>query len=248
MRWVIVVFGLCIGLITALIAFGEVGHLRRVAPDRLPDWTSALSNRSGIVSGRAEIAALGPLPGPVLATWRWHGLDGLDPAWRITLDGPTFGGGAIAAADIPPDTLRVTSTNLSLDLAALSANQPALSLAGQARFDALDAALRVKDRRLVRLRGDGRLFGVSFDGRTIGDGTFQLTGDVGGAWRLGFVINGTAATIEGRLSGRYDLGGATLEALIAPGPDMPPDWASQLSLLYDQDENGRWRVTARLPF
>ena len=56
-------------------------------------------------------------------------------------------------------------------------------------------------RRLERLTGAGRILGAYYDGTLLGNGSFNIATDAGGAWRLRFELAGPAVALEGRLSG-----------------------------------------------
>ncbi|MDD9742688.1 MULTISPECIES: hypothetical protein [Marinovum] len=243
MRVMLGIFGLLVGLLSAVALFGAVGHLRQAAPESLPPWTAGLDDAAGLVSGRAEVAAGTPWPEDIALTWAWAGLEAGAPRWRVTA-GTT---GAQASAHLllpaPFSHARLQGGSGSLDLAAL----PALGARGEVRLDRLEASVITAARRLERLTGAGRILGAYYDGTLLGNGSFNIATDAGGAWRLRIELAGPAVALEGRLSGLIGGAEATLDARIIPREAMPEAWRQSLDLLADRLEAGGWQVRTRLP-
>lgn len=241
MRWTLGILGLLLGLAIAVILFGRIDHLRQVAPATLPDWTEAISDGSGIGSGRAVVE------GPIALHWRWAGIAASGPSWQ--LETSRVGLTAAARARVPPpfDEVLFDRATAKADLLELVAPSPLGALGGTIQLDEGDGALRVADRQLTRLDGKGRILGASLDGRPIGNGTFTVTADVGGSWRLDFEMEGAALRAEGQLSGRIGQARATLDLRLVPGPEMPEDWQASLPMIADRDNDGGWRFRTTLP-
>ena len=100
---------------------------------------------------------------------------------------------------------------------------------------------------MERLTGAGRILGAYYDGTLLGNGSFNIATDAGGAWRLRFELAGPAVALEGRLSGLIGGAEATLDARITPREAMPEAWRQSLDLLADRLEAGGWQVRTRLP-
>ncbi|WP_417525316.1 hypothetical protein [Marinovum sp.] len=241
MRALLGLIGLVLGGLMAVALFGTLGHLRQVAPEHLPPWTAAVSDGSGVISGQAELPGGAAWPGALDLSWTWAGLEGTAPRWRLVLAATGASGSAHLAVPAPFERARLSEGRGSLDLSAL----PLAGLGGEMRLETLDGVLVAEDLRAERLTGAGRILGASYEGVAIGDGTFDLATDAGGAWRMRFATEGPAGTLEGRLSGLIGGGAATLEAEITPGAAMSEDWRQTLDLLADRQENGGWRVRRR---
>lgn len=240
MRAVLGLIGLLLGGLMALALFGTLGHLRQLAPERLPVWTSALSDGSRLASGQAELPAGAVWPSAWDLSWTWAGLEGRAPRWRVTMAASGVAGSAHLALPVPFERALLSEGRGSLDLSAL----PLAGLGGEMRLDTLDGVLVTADLRTERLTGEGRILGASYNGVAIGDGTFDLVTDAGGAWRMRFETVGPAGTLQGRLSGLIGGGAATLEAEITPDAGMPEDWRQTLDLLAERQEDG-WRLRRR---
>lgn len=247
MRVLLILFGFVLGLAVAILTFGRIDHLRRAIPDRLPVWTDAVANGSGVGSGRAAPVPLPLLTGGATLTWAWAGLDGVSPKWDVAVDG--IGMTSAGVLHLSPQNRMVWFRDGQgrLSIADLTGHLPIPALGGEVRIDAAEADYRASDQRLTRLEATGQILGASFEGQLVGNGPFSLTADVGGGWRLEFQIASDALHVEGRLSGRIGGRKLSLDALITPGEQMPDAWEKQLNFLTKPDQQGRWQLKAAFP-
>ena len=244
MKLLFELFGLCLGLVLALLWFGRIDHLRQIIPDHLPPEAALLENGSGLLAGRARLAPSAVLPEGGTVSWDFHTIAARGPVWTLKLAAPNSTGTARLSLPAPFGTAYLAQGRAALDLSALPTG---MALVGELRMDQLTAAYRFEDRRLTTLTGQGQVLDLQIGPDRVGSGPLTLRADVGGAWRMGFDLTGPVAEINGRMSGRLGGVAATLEAQLSPIAGLPPRWRDALSLLGEQSETGTWQINTRLP-
>lgn len=247
MRLVLGLMGVCFGLVGALLSFGEIGHVRYVAPDALPDWTQGIASGSGLARGRMAIGSESLPLGQAEVTWHWDGFSGAAPQWRVRVAAPGLDLSGIMRAPPPYAEVTLREGRGTADIAVLSAGHLSAPARGDVQIDDLRARFRLSDRRVVRLDGTGQLLGLYYDGVAVGRGPVNLSSDAGGGWRMSFDITGPAVTAQGRVSGLVGAEFVTIDASLVEADAMPGRWRELLDLVADRTEAGAWSVRTRLP-
>ena len=243
LQGVLILSGLLIGLALATVFEGRISHLRQIAGDRLPEWSTRLSPDTGLGRGSLRgVVGLWPSGPPLDVHWVFVGLglsgadykvDITDAAGSVDLHARVhlgFGGGW--------QGLEFSGGEGEIDLGPTYAAPRGLPLRGRVLlvdgagvFDA--AALQ-----LVRLRGLGSLAEGQFDGFDLGRARLVLKDGDAGEWLADVSVEGAALTLQAKARGRFEDSALALEGRIDENPDMPEGWRRFLNQGLSQDGDG----------
>lgn len=231
-RGVAAVLGLALGLVAAALSEARMGHLRMLAGDALPHWSTAIADDARLRRGRA--APGNPDPHGAVLQWALDGVDRDGLRWRVELTAP---GARLEArarlAPAAPRNLRLSEFSGAVELAPLTAAAHTESAAaldadgrialqgGQGRFD-------LRAGRLAALEAQGALEAVTIAGRDFGAGPARLELTSAPDWSLRAGLEGRAGAA--RLEAQGSGAGAAITLALEDPDALPRDWRTQLGM------------------
>lgn len=239
-RGLLILSGLLIGLALAAVFEGRISHLRQIAGDRLPAWSTRLSPDAGLGRGRLRgIVGLLPDGPPLDLAWVFVGLDLSGAEYTVQISDPAghvdlrarlhlpFGGGLQA--------LEFSGGEGEIDLGMVYAAPRGLPLKGRVLLVDGAGVFDAVARRFQRISGLGSLAEGQFDGFDLGRARLVLKDSDAGEWLADVSVEGAALTLQAEARGRFDDRALALVGQIAENPDMPEGWQRFLNQSLSKD-------------
>ncbi len=211
--FLLLLFGL--GLAGAGVWYGEMHHLRRAVPDRLPGWTEAFDDRSGMRHGILRHPR-GVRPHELVLEWRAASPGGEGLNWDLRLTGRGIELSATALLPWQADRVRISGGRGSVELAPLAVHDDVEGL-----FLVEDIAGEVVEPlgvQVVEINISGQLRGVEVDGIAMGSGPMAVTIWADGRLEGDIALAGGVAPMKGVIAGDLGTGHADLD-LVIQSPD-----------------------------
>lgn len=238
MRAVLILLGLCLGLVIALPFGVRMSHLRALAPDWIPAAAASITDDSRIVAGTWNEA----IPGVPLAL-QWRLVPDSPFTADLTLTGPATA--MRAQALWPPNGEVIALSDIRGQIGLESwARDAQLRIEGAISVQDGSASVQVSDGRLRRLAGQVHATGLVLDGVEIGLVSAEIVPDAIG-WQAPLVLNGPTFEGTGTLQGRYAEPNLYIALALAATGDVPDNWRAFLDTFGSKTETG-WTIEQRI--
>ncbi|PWE33806.1 hypothetical protein DDZ14_03850 [Maritimibacter sp. 55A14] len=228
-RVLLLMLGIGLGLSAVLATELRMGHLRRFAPEAVPDWTAPIDDPAQLGRGQADAVALPGLPVPAALGWRFARLGADGAVWDVTLNAT----GMEAAADLrlPPawGVAHLDAGRGEIALTDLPPVAEGMRAGGLIRIETFDARIDYAAPALEEASAQARWLGAELDGIALGEGEISLVSGGSGGWRAPFALTGDLVEVVGRIEGRFGQRRAVLEMTVKDAGAMPEAWKRALS-------------------
>ena len=238
MRALLILLGVCIGLVIALPFGLRMSHLRAAVPDWVPGAAASITDDSRLVAGTLAEA----LPGLPLAL-QWTLVPGAPCTAKLALTGPTTT--MRAQATWPPrgEVVDLSGIRGQIGLGGW-ATDTSFAIEGDVSVEEGSASIQVADGRPRRIAGRVRASGLAFDGVDIGLASAEIIPDAIG-WQAPLVLKGPVFEGTGTVQGRYAEPNLYVALSLVAIGDVPDNWRAVLDTFGDKTETG-WDIEQRL--